>query len=299
MRCASGEGLRRAARWERASRTSAQRDRRADAGDARDGRPAPQGGHRSTRTIRRASPSDGQSGHARSPGRTELRRRRRDAEPSTSATREADRATTPLRRRSAVMRDDSATVDTARPSTRRRLGADAGDDRDEASDGMSPAWRRRSASTPAAEDARRRHDAHRAPRRAARPHHPLRARRHARAPSSSSPSTTRCSTSSPGPYDDLCERKGDGLLRVPTPTANPSCSPSTRSRGSPPGCASPPTAGSSSPCPVIMWQIWRFVVPALHAKEKKYAIPFILSSVALFLLGGCSPTSRSRRRWSS
>ncbi len=38
--------------------------------------------------------------------------------------------------------------------------------------------------------------------------------------------------------------------------------------------------------PVIMWQIWRFVVPALHAKEKKYAIPFVLSSVVLFLLGG-------------
>jgi sec-independent protein translocase protein TatC len=38
--------------------------------------------------------------------------------------------------------------------------------------------------------------------------------------------------------------------------------------------------------PVIMWQIWRFVVPALHAKEKRYAIPFILSSVLLFLLGG-------------
>lgn len=38
--------------------------------------------------------------------------------------------------------------------------------------------------------------------------------------------------------------------------------------------------------PVILWQIWRFVVPALHAKEKKYAIPFILSAVGLFLLGG-------------
>jgi len=38
--------------------------------------------------------------------------------------------------------------------------------------------------------------------------------------------------------------------------------------------------------PVIMWQIWRFVVPALQAKEKKYAIPFIVSSVSLFLLGG-------------
>lgn len=38
--------------------------------------------------------------------------------------------------------------------------------------------------------------------------------------------------------------------------------------------------------PVILWQIWRFIVPALHANEKRYAIPFILSSVLLFLLGG-------------
>lgn len=37
--------------------------------------------------------------------------------------------------------------------------------------------------------------------------------------------------------------------------------------------------------PVLMWQIWRFIVPALHAKEKKYAIPFVVSSVLLFLLG--------------
>jgi sec-independent protein translocase protein TatC len=37
--------------------------------------------------------------------------------------------------------------------------------------------------------------------------------------------------------------------------------------------------------PVIMWQVWRFIVPALHKKEKKYAIPFIFSSVLLFILG--------------
>lgn len=37
--------------------------------------------------------------------------------------------------------------------------------------------------------------------------------------------------------------------------------------------------------PVIMWQIWKFIVPALHEKEKNYAVPFILSSVGLFLLG--------------
>lgn len=39
--------------------------------------------------------------------------------------------------------------------------------------------------------------------------------------------------------------------------------------------------------PVVLWQIWRFVVPALNKKEKKYAIPFILSSVVLFAVG-CS-----------
>ena len=37
--------------------------------------------------------------------------------------------------------------------------------------------------------------------------------------------------------------------------------------------------------PVVLWQVWRFVVPGLHAKEKKYAAPFIVSSVLLFLFG--------------
>lgn len=37
--------------------------------------------------------------------------------------------------------------------------------------------------------------------------------------------------------------------------------------------------------PVVLWQIWRFVVPGLHAKEKKYAAPFVVSSVVLFLFG--------------
>jgi sec-independent protein translocase protein TatC len=38
--------------------------------------------------------------------------------------------------------------------------------------------------------------------------------------------------------------------------------------------------------PVILWQVWRFIVPALHAKEKRYAVPFIASSILLFFLGG-------------
>jgi sec-independent protein translocase protein TatC len=38
--------------------------------------------------------------------------------------------------------------------------------------------------------------------------------------------------------------------------------------------------------PVVMWQIWRFVTPALHSREKRYAIPFVISSVVLFAAGG-------------
>lgn len=37
--------------------------------------------------------------------------------------------------------------------------------------------------------------------------------------------------------------------------------------------------------PVVLWQIWRFIVPALSQRERRYAVPFIASSVALFLLG--------------
>jgi sec-independent protein translocase protein TatC len=38
--------------------------------------------------------------------------------------------------------------------------------------------------------------------------------------------------------------------------------------------------------PVVLWQLWRFITPGLNPKEKKYAIPFILSSIVLFLMGG-------------
>ena len=39
--------------------------------------------------------------------------------------------------------------------------------------------------------------------------------------------------------------------------------------------------------PVVLWQIWRFIVPALSRKEKQYAGPFIASSIVLFIVG-CS-----------
>jgi sec-independent protein translocase protein TatC len=38
--------------------------------------------------------------------------------------------------------------------------------------------------------------------------------------------------------------------------------------------------------PVVLWQLWRFITPGLNPKEKRYAIPFILSSIVLFAAGG-------------
>jgi sec-independent protein translocase protein TatC len=37
--------------------------------------------------------------------------------------------------------------------------------------------------------------------------------------------------------------------------------------------------------PVLLYQLWAFIVPGLHDRERKMAIPFVVSSVALFALG--------------
>ena len=86
------------------------------------------------------------------------------------------------------------------------------------------------------------------------------------------------------PYERLCVR-------------NPDFCPLTSDGGVPSLIITDPVEGLSTririamygglllALPVIMWQIWRFVVPALKSNEKRYAIPFIVSSVVLFLLG--------------
>lgn len=38
--------------------------------------------------------------------------------------------------------------------------------------------------------------------------------------------------------------------------------------------------------PVVLWELWRFITPGLYTNEKRYAIPFVASSVLLFMLGG-------------
>jgi len=37
--------------------------------------------------------------------------------------------------------------------------------------------------------------------------------------------------------------------------------------------------------PIWLWQLWRFITPGLNPKEKRYAVPFILSSIVLFAMG--------------
>ncbi|NND75869.1 MAG: twin-arginine translocase subunit TatC [Ilumatobacter sp.] len=81
------------------------------------------------------------------------------------------------------------------------------------------------------------------------------------------------------PYVDLCAQEGPEFCDPDLIFTSPTDGLSTRIRVGMYG-------GIIAALPVILWQVWRFVVPALHAKEKKYAIPFVLSSVLLFVAGG-------------
>ncbi len=38
--------------------------------------------------------------------------------------------------------------------------------------------------------------------------------------------------------------------------------------------------------PILLYQLWAFIVPGLTAREKKWSIPFVLSSFFLFIAGG-------------
>jgi sec-independent protein translocase protein TatC len=85
------------------------------------------------------------------------------------------------------------------------------------------------------------------------------------------------------PYDNLCDDKpdfcglgstGDATLAITDPVEGLTARLQISMYG-----------GLLIALPVIMWQIWRFVVPALKSNEKRYAVPFIVSSVLLFLLG--------------
>jgi len=38
--------------------------------------------------------------------------------------------------------------------------------------------------------------------------------------------------------------------------------------------------------PIVFYQLWLFIAPGLYRKEKRYVLPFLLSTVGLFLAGG-------------
>jgi sec-independent protein translocase protein TatC len=43
-------------------------------------------------------------------------------------------------------------------------------------------------------------------------------------------------------------------------------------------------AGIVGSLPVWLWELWRFITPGLNRREKRYAVPFLFSSIVLF---GC------------
>jgi sec-independent protein translocase protein TatC len=45
-------------------------------------------------------------------------------------------------------------------------------------------------------------------------------------------------------------------------------------------------AGLFVTSPFVLYQIWLFIAPGLYRHEKRYVMPFMLSSVTLFLMGG-------------
>ncbi len=45
-------------------------------------------------------------------------------------------------------------------------------------------------------------------------------------------------------------------------------------------------AGVFLTVPLSLYEVWKFIAPGLYRKEKKYVVPFMVSSVFLFLAGG-------------
>jgi len=45
-------------------------------------------------------------------------------------------------------------------------------------------------------------------------------------------------------------------------------------------------AGFFLACPIVFYQLWKFIAPGLYEHEKKFVIPFVISATAFFILGG-------------
>jgi len=82
-----------------------------------------------------------------------------------------------------------------------------------------------------------------------------------------------------GPYEDIANQRpeatlGDGRLLLSDPLQGFAIRMKLALYG-----------GIAIAMPVILWQIWRFVTPGLYDHEKKYAVPFMVSALCLFVLG--------------
>lgn len=81
------------------------------------------------------------------------------------------------------------------------------------------------------------------------------------------------------PYVDLCARKPADFCDPELFNFSPTEGLATRVRVGLYG-------GVVVALPVLLWQTWRFIVPALNKKEKKWAIPVVVISLLLFVAGG-------------
>jgi sec-independent protein translocase protein TatC len=45
-------------------------------------------------------------------------------------------------------------------------------------------------------------------------------------------------------------------------------------------------AGLFAASPFVVYQLWLFITPGLYREEKRYALPFLLGTVGLFIAGG-------------
>src|SRR5271154_7426042 len=45
-------------------------------------------------------------------------------------------------------------------------------------------------------------------------------------------------------------------------------------------------AGVFVTCPFVLYQVWMFISPGLYRNEKRYVVPFMVSTIALFTAGG-------------
>jgi sec-independent protein translocase protein TatC len=82
-----------------------------------------------------------------------------------------------------------------------------------------------------------------------------------------------------GPYEDIANARpeatlGDGRLLLSDPLQGFAIRMKLALYG-----------GIAIAMPVILWQIWRFITPGLYDHEKRYAVPFMVSALSLFVLG--------------